>query len=205
MLRKFIALAAVSLLFSATIMSAPVATVHAQAPAPGGMQPVSSPVGYQYQVPSSWQLIPNSLLERMGPQTFNVDGEAASQDGTLHTHVETATNFGITTNDLSSVLSNFFSAPSASGASLNIFEGPSSVQVSGAEAALSGAANYSDVDGTPRVVAARVALRGNSAYLLSLDVTQDFYTNDPAFGQILNSFQLTTPSASAFPTPLSGS
>lgn len=205
MLRMLLLLVAVSLIFSAAIVSAPMAAVHAQAPASGGMQTVSSPAGYQYQVPSDWQQIPNSLLERMGNQSFNVDGEAASSDGSLHTHVETATNFGIGASDLPTVLSNFFNTPSGAGATLSVFDGPTPAQVPSAESAISGAAQYADVDGTPRVVAARVALRGDSAYLLAVDVTQDFYANNPIFGQIMSSFRLTTRTSSAVPSLTAGS
>jgi hypothetical protein len=174
------------LLFAATSISA-----GAQTTAAGGMQTVSSGNNYQFQAPADWQQIPASLQERMGSQTFVVDGEVSSADGNQRAHVETATGFGISSANLSDALNSFFNAPSASGGSTAlVFAGPDPAQIPNADAALSGAATYSDPNGAPRVVAARIAVRGQSTYLLALDVTQDFYQSDPNLSRILNSFRL---------------
>lgn len=179
---------AVSLLFIAATVPA-----LAQAPVTGGAQTVTG-AGYSYQVPSDWQQVPSSLTERMAGQVFNVDGEAVSADGNQRTHVESASGFGITSASLSDVLTSFFStppgAPAGSVPALNVFVGPSATQVPGADGAQAGAATYSDPDGNPRVIAATVAVRGQTAYLLTVDAKQDFYA-DPRFGQIMNSLRLT--------------
>jgi hypothetical protein len=175
-----------SLLFAATTLA-----VGAQTPAAGGLQTVSGSSGYQYQVPSDWQQVPASLLERMGTQTFNIDGEVSSADGNQQAHVETATGFGITSANLSDALNAYFTAPSSSGGgAATVFAGPDPVQVPNADAGLSGAATYSDPNGAARVIDVRIAVRGQSTYLLALDMTQDFYQSNPNVNAILSSFRL---------------
>ncbi len=193
----------------------------------GNYQSITGATGYQYQVPSDWQQLPLSLQERVGDQTFADDGEVASADGTQHAHVETASGFGITTDNLTDALTafltgqpNVFSGPgpstppsgatppsgsssTASGGApaapptLTLFAQPSSVNVTNADGAVAGAASYTDPNGNPRMLAARLAVKGTTAYLLSIDSTQDFYQNNDALGQIETSFQLTSGPSSA--------
>lgn len=202
----------------------------AAATAGGSLQMITSPSGYQFQVPSDWQQLPLSMQERVGPQTFADDGEVASADGVQHAHVETATGFGITADTVQSTLSSFLSgsggapgaisapagggpgaasAPAGPGGAppaLTLYATPSSVTVANADAADAGAATYTDPDGNTRVLAARLAIRGNTSYLLLIDSTQDFYKNNSALGQIENSFQLVSgsvPTSGASTTPSS--
>jgi hypothetical protein len=211
-------------------------------PPPANFQSITGVTGYQYGVPSDWQQLPLSMQERVGSQSFADDGEVASADGQQHAHVETAAGFGITTSNLNDALTAFLTgtpnvfagpgpvAPPASasgsgtnatssgnggssnasapsGPTLTVFAASSSVTVPGADAAVAGAASYTDPNG-----AARMALKGTTAYLLIIDSTKDFYQNNPALGQIETSFTLnggtstsaaatTDSSATAVPTP----
>ena len=80
--------------------------------------------------------------------------------------------------------------PAAGQAPLASLAGPDPVQVSNADGAVFGAVSYKDASGADRVVAARLAIRNGTAYVLSLDVTRDFYQSDPTFAAIMSSFQL---------------
>jgi hypothetical protein len=168
-----------------------------------GMQTVTGSGGYQYQVPGDWQKLPDYLQQRIGDQTLNIDGTVTSSDGNQHAHVEAANGFGITSGNLSDFINAFFASPNGPGAAApgaTVIAGPDSVQVAGADAAVSAAAQYSDPSGTPRVIAARVALVGQTTYLLAIDMTQDFYQSNPNFNAIMGSFSLSSRSAAA-PTP----
>ncbi len=100
------------------------------------------------------------------------------------------------------------SSPSASGGApagasgpsaptLTVFAQPSSVTVPGADAAVAGAASYTDPNGNPRMIAARMAVKGSTAYLLVIDSTKDFYQNNSALGTIESSFTLSPGASSA--------
>jgi hypothetical protein len=194
--RILLSLSAATLLLASAALSA-----GAQTPAMTNTQAVTSPSGYQYQVPSDWQQLSNSTQQHMGNELLAMDGEATSADGAEHAHVETATGFGIAASDLPAVLATFFAgppgAPAGSVPALNIVSAPAAVQVAGADAAQGAAAMYADPSGTNRVVVVRLALRGQTTYLFTVDVTQAFYQSDPSFAQIMNSFQLMPSVASA--------
>ncbi len=87
------------------------------------------------------------------------------------------------------------SGPSAP--TLTVFAQPSSVTVPGADAAVAGAASYTDPNGNPRMIAARMAVKGSTAYLLVIDSTKDFYQNNSALGTIESSFTLSPGASSA--------
>lgn len=164
---------------------------------------VSSSGGYQFQVPSDWQQLPASAQQHMGNVLVQMDGEVASADGSQHAHVESVTGSGISAGDLPSLLGAFFSPPSAPGATAASAPSPApldpltSAQVQGADAAVGGSMLYADPTGAMRVIAARMALRGQTTYLFAVDVTQAFYQSGAPFTAIMNSFQLTPPAVAA--------
>jgi hypothetical protein len=160
----------------------------------GPSQVVSGATGYSYGIPADWQLVSTAIQQRTGDQLLVADGEAVSADGKQLAHVETATNLDVPRDHLADALAGFLgigqggSAPGAP--SLSTFAGPDPVQVSNADGAVSGAVKYKDSSGADRVVAARLATRQGTTFVLALDVTMDFYQSDPAFAAIMNSFQL---------------
>lgn len=173
-----------------------VSTAGAQMQSTATMQPVSGS-GYQFQVPGSWQLQQMSSTQRRGSQLVSDDGTVISPDGSLRAHMETASGFGLTNDQLPNVLAAILGigmgGDVSGSAPIAALAGPDSAQVGNADSALSGAAVYTDPSGTPRVMAARIALRGDTSYTLVLDVTEDFYQSDPGFAAIMNSLQLTAP------------
>jgi hypothetical protein len=194
--RILLSLSAATLLLASAALSAGAQTAALSSP-----QAVTSPSGYQFQVPADWQQLSASTQHHMGNELVAVDGEAASADGAEHAHVEMASGFGITAADLPAVLTTFFAgppgAPAGSVPTLNVLSAPAAVQVAGADAAEGAAAMYTDPSGDNRVVAVRLALRGQTTYMFTLDVTQAFYQSDPSFAQIASSFQLMPTVASA--------
>ena len=190
---------ALSLSSAALLLAATLASAQAQTTAVANLQTVASPSGYQYQVPADWQQIPNFVQQRMGSQTVSTDGEVSSTDGNEHAKVDALEGFGITTADLPTMVASYFAPPPGAPSdmpAMNVVAQPSSVQVSGADAAENAAASYADPNGNQRVVDVRIAIAGQKVYIFTVDVPQSFYQSDPAFGQIMNSFTL-TPSLSA--------
>jgi hypothetical protein len=164
------------------------------------VQTVSSQAGYQFQVPSDWQQLPTSAQQHTGNVLVQMDGEVASADGAQHAHVEAVTGSGIAAADLPSLLGSFFSGPSGApgaGPSPTPLDALVTVQVPGADAAVGGSMLYSDPTGAMRVIAARMALRGQTTYLFEVDVTQAFYQSGTGFAAIMSSFQLTPPAVAA--------
>jgi hypothetical protein len=194
--RILLSLSAATLLLASAAVSA-----GAQTAGTSTSQAVTSPSGYQFQVPTDWQQFSSSTQHHMGNELVAVDGEAASADGAEHAHVEMASGFGVAAADLPTVLSSFFAgppgAPAGSIPALTVLSAPTTVQVAGADAAEAAAAMYADPSGANRVVAERLALRGQTTSMLTVDVTQAFYQNDPGFAQIMSSFQLMPSVASA--------
>jgi hypothetical protein len=176
------------------LLAGATALVQADAQLAGSLQTVTGSTGYRYQIPSDWQQLPSQVERRMGDQSLTADGEAVSVDGKQHAHVETATGLGVTSDHLSDALAAFLGI--GQGGSIpglppiSTLAGPDSIQVSNADSAMTGAVTYKDASGADRVVAARIATKGGTTYVLALDVTQDFYQNDPSFGAIMSSFQL---------------
>jgi hypothetical protein len=188
----------VALCWAAATANATAQTAGAQA-----MQTVTGSGGYSYQVPGDWQKLPDYLQQRIGNQTLNIDGTVASTDGSEHAHVEAANGFGITSANLNDFMTTFFSSPGGpgtSGPATTVIDGPSPVQVTGADTAVQAAASYSDPDGTSRVIAARIALAGQTTYLLALDMSQDFYQSNANFGKIMGSFALSSGRAASAPS-----
>jgi len=178
--------------------------VAAQTTSAQSMQTVTGSGGYQYQVPGDWQRLPDYLQQRIGDQTLNIDGTVTSSDGNQHAHVEAANGFGISASNLSDFISSFFSSPGgpgSSGPAASIIDGPNPVQIAGADAAVEAAASYTDPQGNSRVIAARLALVGQTTYLLALDVTQDFFQSNPSFSKIMDSFTLSAHAASSPASP----
>jgi hypothetical protein len=173
-----------------------VTSARAQTQSPTATQNVSG-AGYQFQVPSDWQLQNLTATQSHGSQTIIDDGAVSSPDGSLRAHVETAKGFGLTNDQLPNVLASLLGigmgGDVAGAAPIASIAGPDTVQVTNADAALSGAASYTDPNGTARVMAGRIALHGDTSYILVLDVTQDFYKSDPTFAAIMNSLQVTNP------------
>jgi hypothetical protein len=171
--------------------------VRAQAPVVSGMQTVTGSPGYQYQVPASWTAVPSTILHRTGDQSISIDAAMVSTDGSQRAHLEVASGFGVTSDHVVDVLGAFLGlglgGPSAGLPPVAALAGPDPVQVDNADAAVSGAAVFLDPNGSPRVMAARIAIRGGTTYLLALDITEDFYQSDPTFAAIMNSLQLTNP------------
>jgi hypothetical protein len=169
-----------------------VTTARAQTQTGAAMQTISG-TGYQFQVPADWQSQQMTSTQKHGSQTVTDDGAVASSDGSLRAHVETATGFGLTGDQLPNVLAALLGigmGGDVSGAvPIVALAGPDSVQVANADSALNGAASYTDPSGATRVMVGRIALRGDTSYILVLDVTQDFY-KDPSFASIMNSLQL---------------
>jgi hypothetical protein len=192
------------LLGLALCWAAATANAAAQTASAQAMQTVTGSGGYSYQVPGDWQKLPDYLQQRIGDQTLNIDGTVASSDGGEHAHVEAANGFGITSGNMSDFMNTFFSAPGGpgtNGPATTVIDGPNSVQVAGADSAVEAAASYSDPDGTPRVIAARIALAGQTTYLLALDMTQDLYQSNPNYGKIMASFALSSAHAASAPAP----
>jgi hypothetical protein len=172
-----------------------VGTARAQTQSAAATQTISG-AGYQYQVPADWQTQDLTSTQKHGTQMITDDGAVASSDGSLRAHVETATGFGVTNDQLPNVLAALLGVGmggNTSGAAPVVsLAGPDSAQVSNADTAISGAASYTDPSGASRVMAGRIALRGDTSYVLVLDVTQDFYKSDAGFAAIMNSLQLTS-------------
>lgn len=180
---------ALGVLFSVAVPGA-----RAQSPAPP--QTVSG-TGFQFQVPAAWQTDQMTTTQRRGAEVVTDDAAVASPDGSLRGHMEIASGFGLTKDHLPDVLGAFLGigqgGDAAGTAPIASLAGPDTVQVANADSGLSGAALYTDPSGASRVMAARIALRGDTSYMLILDVTKDFYQSDPSFAAIMNSLQLTTP------------
>jgi hypothetical protein len=184
-------------LAGAIALFAPAAGVWAQSPASSVSQVVSGPTGYQFQVPSDWKQVPVLLREGNSDQILTIDGQTTSPDGIQQVHVETSSGLGASADKTHDIITTFLQGPPGGGGpSFRIFAMPSPVRVPNADAAEAGAASYSDPDGNPRVVAARLAIRGGTGYMLVIDSTDDFYKNNPLVGQIQESFRLTSPSSS---------
>jgi len=135
---------------------------------------------------------------------LTVDGQAASADSNQHARVETGSGFGASADKVHDTIMSFLQGPpagsngappGAAGPNFTVFATPSPVQVANADAAEAGAASYTDPNGNPRVIAARLAIRGGTTYMLVIDSTADFYRTNPLLGQIEESFKLTTPTA----------
>jgi hypothetical protein len=173
-----------------------VTSARAQTQSAAATQTVSG-TGYQFQVPVDWQSQNLTATQSHGGQTITDDGAISSPDGSLRAHVETAKGFGLTSDQLPNVLASILGigmGGDVSGAApIAAIAGPDTVQVSNSDAAVSGAATYADPDGTARVMAGRIALHGDTSYILVLDVTQDFYKSDAGFAAIMNSLQITNP------------
>jgi hypothetical protein len=178
-------------------------SAHAGTQMSGGTRPlvVTSPAGYQFQVPGDWQQLPASSQQHMGNVLVQMDGAVASADGSQQAHVEAVTGSGIGSGDLQNVLSSFFAgppgAPAGAGPQPTPLDAIASVQVPGADAAVGGSMQYTDPTGAARVIAARMVLRGQTTYLFAVDVTQAFYQSDPSFKSIMSSFQLTPPAVAS--------
>jgi len=193
----------IGLWFSALALFLVPVSAQAGTQMPGGAKllTVSSPSGYQFQVPSDWQQLPASAQQHMGNVLVQMDGEVASADGDQHAHVEAVTGSGIAAADLQNVLNSFFQgppgAPAGAGPSPTPLDALGPVQVAGADAAVGGSMLYTDPTGSQRVIAARIALRGQTTYLFAVDVTQAFYQSGPSFAAIMSSFQLTPPAVAS--------
>jgi hypothetical protein len=153
--------------------------------------------GYQYQVPASWQTVPAATFsQQQGDQSVTDDGAVMSQDTNLRVHVETASGYGLTAARLTDVLGAFLGiglgGNNAGLPPVSALTGPDSAQIANADSAMSGAIQYTDPSGAQRVIAAKIALRGDTSYMLVLDVSPDFY-HDPMYATVMNSFQLTNP------------
>jgi hypothetical protein len=191
---RFVRAAALGVIVAGLVLSSAV-YVHAESSQfPGPSQSITGSTGYTYSVPADWQQVSNSLQKRTGDQLLVADGEALSADGQQLAHVETVTNLGVTPDRLADALAGYLSigqgGPASGAAPVVAISGPDSVQVTHADSAVSGAISYKDPSGAERVVAARLAVRTGTTFVLTLDVTKDFYQSDPAFGAIMNSFQL---------------
>lgn len=83
------------------------------------------------------------------------------------------------------------------GGPANIFQGPDPVQIPNADAGVALTAVVADPLGDPFVAGFRIAIQGGAVYIFVLLAPEDFYTSDPNFGRILDSFQLIRPPAFA--------
>ena len=162
--------------------------------------------GYQLQIPADWQKQAVSFQAQVGSGdvsgTMRIDSLETSPDQSAIAGVDTLTGLPLTNAQLENAAQGAIyggagAAAARSGSSITLLGDPQTVAVPNAEAAVEAAASYSDANGVARIMTVRVALQGRTAYLLVLDVSQDFYQNDPAFAAMLNSFQLTPAAISA--------
>jgi hypothetical protein len=176
-------------LAAAMLLLLPRVTV-AQTPNPGSFQLVTSPHGYQFQVPDDWQEQPLDELP------FSVDLFYNSPDG--RQNVATAAFHGQSpaAADLLPQLADSFLAGVArtqrakAGSDPNVFQQAQPASVGNADAGLELREVMSQADGRVEVVATRIAARGQDVFVFTLTVPQDVYSSDPAVGQILDSFAL---------------
>src|SRR5581483_1876389 len=148
-----------------------------------GLRLVSSPRGYQLQVPQDFTQKPTTLFDQeyISPQCcqfiflFAVDRGAAT---------DAAAACAARTRDLAQGLRNGKSTA------------PVPATVPNAESAATCTFDYLDPNGVPYHDAIATAIRGQTLYMLNLDFSADFVSKNPQLeGQILGSYALTAPAA----------
>jgi photosystem II stability/assembly factor-like uncharacterized protein len=163
-------------------------------PAGNELITVMSPQGYALQVPSDWSQDAS-------------DGAYQSPDGDEMASVFAGPGLGTTPIDLSRFAEEFVNRWNAGlvlsrGGPANIFQGPDAVQIPNADAGVALTEVVADPLGDHFVAGFRIAIRDAEVYIVILLVPEDFYTSDPGFDRILDSFRLTQPPASAPPPSL---
>jgi hypothetical protein len=162
-----------------------------------GFQTITSPAGYQFQAPADW------FQRTFLALPSGVDSAVQSADGK---EFVTATVVPLPTSVQQSELSpaapgliaRFTQGLAAGGNSVvNVSQGPDPIDIDGAAAAESFTTSITDNAGDSDVVAGRLALRGDSLYLFILRLPESFYSSDPGFATILDSFHLTAPTLGA--------
>jgi hypothetical protein len=166
-------------------------------PATTGFQTIASPAGYQFQAPANWPERVFSYLPR------GVDSWLDSGDGKEFVAVAVLpVPLGVQPSDLlqsaPAITASLTQAIASNGGSaVNIFQGPDSIDIAGATAALSYTASYTNSAGDRYIEGGRLAIRGDSLYLFVLRSPESFSSSDPSFATIRDSFQLTAPTLSA--------
>ena len=162
----------------------------ASAQSPAGFRLVTSPRGYQFQVPTDWQEQTNDELP------YSVDLYYASPDG-RQTIAAGAFHGATAGAPLLSMLVDAFLAgvsktqAAQGGSAPNVFEGPAPVTVANSDAATGLIAIQSLATGEPEIVAARLAAKGQDVVVFTLTVPEAVYLSDANFGILLDSFALT--------------
>lgn len=190
----------VGLLLASLLVAAATPWAHAASGAATTFQTVTgSQGGYQFQVPSDWQQVPISFQAQVGSGSVNgsvsVDSLQHAPDQSAFAGVDTITGLPLTAALLPNAAKGGLYGGSASmqahgGSALVLLGEPQTVTVANADAAADATGTYTDANGIARVATVRVALQGQTGYLLLVDVTEDFYQNDPTFAAMMNSFQL---------------
>jgi hypothetical protein len=193
MRRHILAVIIASMLIGATTLVA-----QAQTPGQSGFRTITSSHGYQFQVPSDWQEQDSSVQIQTSGVIAKVDEIVLSPDKAqaIIPFAEDASAVAFTAADLPVAATAAFgplerSSVGAGGTRLQLFQGPDSVTVPNADAAVVAASVFSDSQGIPHVYSILMAVQGKMLYGFVARVTEDFYTSDPSYTRIMNSLQLT--------------
>jgi hypothetical protein len=168
-----------------------VAASRASAQSTGGddLRTITSQQGYQFQVPADWRTVPSGATARA------LDIEVVSPDGSEAALVAVSTVPAALAGDPSRLAQQAAAGFSeglqqAGGTAASFVDGPNPVQIVNADTAVAWTASSTDVEGNSGVTGVRLALQGTTEFLFAVVGTEDFYSSDPTFGAILDSFQL---------------
>lgn len=169
--------------------------VSAQMPAGGSFRTIASSE-YSFQVPADWQ----ELSVADTPSTMDV--MVVSPGGLETVFAGAVAGLGSGAPEPSGLAEAFFTGVnrgslSSGGSAATVLQGPDSIQVINAEAAVALTEVVATKEGIPVVMDLRVATRGASAYSLGVVSPQELYGSDPNLRRILDSFQLVLLPASA--------